>query len=220
MTSLLISEPPLQVLPSLAAKIGLGEAIILQQVHYWSLKCKQGDDGHYWVYNTVAQWQEQFPFWCRNTIAKYIKNLRDSGYLIAEMRSENTFDKTLYYRVDYEKIGGESIHQDLGNRSNKPRSISINTETTREFEQFWDAYPRKAAKGAAIKAWGKLKVTKDLLNQILVALEKQKKTEVFADMKFAPYPATWLNQSRWLDEIPASAPVANSALPEWARKRG
>ena len=36
--SLLISEPPLQVLPSLAVKIGLNEAIVLQQIHYWLLK--------------------------------------------------------------------------------------------------------------------------------------------------------------------------------------
>ena len=34
-SKLLIDEPPLQVLPSLALKIGLNEAIILQQVHYW-----------------------------------------------------------------------------------------------------------------------------------------------------------------------------------------
>lgn len=32
---LLINEPPLQVLPTLAKTIGLNEAIVLQQVHYW-----------------------------------------------------------------------------------------------------------------------------------------------------------------------------------------
>ena len=32
---LLIDEPPLMVLPSLAAVIGLNEAIMLQQIHYW-----------------------------------------------------------------------------------------------------------------------------------------------------------------------------------------
>ena len=38
MSRLLIDEPPLQVLPSLAREIGLNEAIMLQQIHYWLLK--------------------------------------------------------------------------------------------------------------------------------------------------------------------------------------
>ena len=52
--SLLISEPPLQVLPSLAVKIGLNEAIILQQVHYWLLKSNNIRDGYKWVYNSYS----------------------------------------------------------------------------------------------------------------------------------------------------------------------
>ena len=35
MSRLLINENPLQVLPTLAVKIGLNEAMILQQMHYW-----------------------------------------------------------------------------------------------------------------------------------------------------------------------------------------
>jgi len=34
-SSLLINESPLQVLPSLAVLVGLNEAIVLQQTHYW-----------------------------------------------------------------------------------------------------------------------------------------------------------------------------------------
>ena len=32
---LLINEHPLMVLPSLATAVGLNQAIVLQQVHYW-----------------------------------------------------------------------------------------------------------------------------------------------------------------------------------------
>ncbi len=65
-SKLLLDEPPLQVMPTLATLIGLNEAIVLQQVHYW-LKTKENDqqdyiDSHYWVYNTYKQWQKQFPF--------------------------------------------------------------------------------------------------------------------------------------------------------------
>ena len=62
---LLINEPPLQVLPSLAQKIGLNEAIIVQQVHYWLNPKfnKNYFEGRNWVWNTYEQWQQQFPFW-------------------------------------------------------------------------------------------------------------------------------------------------------------
>ncbi|MCP6757123.1 replication protein RepO, partial [Klebsiella pneumoniae] len=62
MHALLINEPPLQVLPSLAKAIGLNEALILQQIHYW-LNPKHNQNlfkGRYWVYNTYEQWQAQF----------------------------------------------------------------------------------------------------------------------------------------------------------------
>ncbi|HDE3362621.1 TPA: DnaD domain protein, partial [Staphylococcus aureus] len=35
MNKLLIDDYPIQVLPKLAELIGLNEAIVLQQIHYW-----------------------------------------------------------------------------------------------------------------------------------------------------------------------------------------
>lgn len=39
-SNLLLDEPPLQVMPTLATKVGLNESIVLQQIHYW-LKIKE-----------------------------------------------------------------------------------------------------------------------------------------------------------------------------------
>lgn len=104
MSLLLINEPPLQVLPSLAVAIGLNEAIVLQQIHYWTLRTKPAEDGNVWVYNSVEQWREQFPFWSADTIGRALKALRDMGILIAERRGNNSFDKTLHYRIDREVL--------------------------------------------------------------------------------------------------------------------
>lgn len=70
-------------MPTLATIIGLNESIILQQVHYW-LKIKEKSkqdyiDGHYWVYNTYEQWQEQFPFFFYQDIAPDIYVIRKNG---------------------------------------------------------------------------------------------------------------------------------------------
>jgi hypothetical protein len=69
MTKLLIEESCLIFQPSIAKRLGLNESIILQQLHYWTISCKKNhEDGHVWIYNTYAQWQNQFPFWSEVTV--------------------------------------------------------------------------------------------------------------------------------------------------------
>lgn len=104
-SNLLLDEHPLQVMPTLATLIGLNEAIILQQVHYWlKHKEKSGQDyidGHYWVYNTYKQWQKQFPFWHVNTLQRAFTSLEKKGLLISSNYNKAGFDKTKWYTIDY-----------------------------------------------------------------------------------------------------------------------
>jgi hypothetical protein len=102
--ALLIHESPLQVLPSLAVSIGLNEAIVLQQVHYWLGMSKNVHDGRLWVYNTYEQWAEQFPFWSPEFIRKIVKSLRDKKLIEARQLSPNAWDKTNSYTINYEVL--------------------------------------------------------------------------------------------------------------------
>ena len=97
MNKLLIPEPPLQILPQLACTIGLNEAIIVQQLHYWSLKAKDG-----WVYNTYEQWHEQFPFWSVITIKRTFLKLEQDGIVVS--RQSKSTNRKKFYRIDYEKL--------------------------------------------------------------------------------------------------------------------
>ena len=48
MSKLLIQENPMMILPSLAEKIGLNQAIVIQQFHYWLVSSKhllKGESG-------------------------------------------------------------------------------------------------------------------------------------------------------------------------------
>lgn len=76
------------------------------------------------------------------------------------------------------------------------------------FEEFWKAYPNKTGKDAARKAFDKRKPGKQLLVDMLEALEAQKQSEQWRKQggQFIPNPATWLNQGRWQD----GDPVENS----------
>lgn len=107
---LLIDEHPLQVLPSLAVAVGLGEAIVLQQIHYWvDIKIKDYarymdsfQEGRCWVYNTIAEWQEQFPFWSPRTIERTLTSLKARNVVIVKQLAKDTRDRTNWYAIDYD----------------------------------------------------------------------------------------------------------------------
>ncbi|WP_201525872.1 hypothetical protein [Psychrobacter frigidicola] len=116
MSNLLINEPPLQVLPSLAKKIGLSEAIALQQVHYWLAHAKIKYDGKMWIYKTFERWHEQdFKFWSERTIQRIFKNLTDMGLLLVEKLADNKQNRVNFYTIDYEKLN--EVSADLGEKS-------------------------------------------------------------------------------------------------------
>jgi hypothetical protein len=50
MSKLLISESPIMILPSLAVRVGVNEAVLLQQVHYWLVKSSHVKEGRTWIY--------------------------------------------------------------------------------------------------------------------------------------------------------------------------
>jgi len=103
---LLINEPPLQVLPTLAVSIGLSEALLLQQLHYLmtAYEGKTIEDVK-WIRMSDLQWQEQFPFWSRNTIRRNLDNLEFKHKLIRVGNfNERNGDKTQWYSIDYDQL--------------------------------------------------------------------------------------------------------------------
>lgn len=115
---LLIDEPPLQVLPSLASAIGLNEAIVLQQIHYLLRGFGKERDGRLWVYNTYEQWQEYFPFWSVSTIRRTLNKLEGDGLIEAGNYNQLGFDNTKWYAIDYPRLS--DLTDDLFNLSRRP----------------------------------------------------------------------------------------------------
>lgn len=140
MSNLLINEPPLQVLPSLAKEIGLNESIVLQQIHYWMGNKKVGKwhDDKKWVRNTVDQWQEDnFPFWSENTIRRTIKKLEEAGYISSANLNKVSYDRTLWYTIDYDAISSIRVNPFTQNEQMEVTNVGkpipeTTTETTTE----------------------------------------------------------------------------------------
>lgn len=86
------------------------------------------------------------------------------------------------------------------------RNNPLQSPVHERFEQFWTAYPRRRGKGDAERAFAKLKPDEALFECILLALERQKKSNDWCKDggQFIPYPATWLNRRGWEDEVETS----------------
>ena len=71
------------------------------------------------------------------------------------------------------------------------------------FEEFWKAYPKKVGKGYAQECFKKIRVSRSLLDTMLEAIAKQKKSDMWKRDKgrYIPNPSTWLNQKRWEDDL-------------------
>ncbi len=129
-SNLLINEPPLQVLPTLAKKIGLNEAMILQQIHYW-LNPKLNNNifkNRRWVRNTYEQWQKQFPFWSVMTIRRTVNKLGESGLLSSFTTKD--MKKLKYYSINYaqlEKINSEEEKEVEDNVSELPENLALHS---------------------------------------------------------------------------------------------
>ena len=107
MSKLLISEPPLQVLPTLATRIGLNEAIFIQQLHWMAQQAHYGQmaDGRKWIRNSLPDWHKTFPFFSVAALRRIIKNLQTDGLLLCrDDLNRHGYDKTGWYAVDIESL--------------------------------------------------------------------------------------------------------------------
>ena len=77
-----------------------------------------------------------------------------------------------------------------------------------DFDTFWKAYPKKVAKGDARKAWGQTERIRPEMATLLGAIQAQMASDQWRknDGQFIPYPATWLRQERWDDELKVTLP--------------
>lgn len=97
------------------------------------------------------------------------------------------------------------------------------------FADFWSAYPRRTAKGNAVKAYRKAlgKATPDA---ILAGVKRYATETAGTEAKYVAHPATWLNGERWADDptplsrqqqlAPLGDPGDGSGEEWWMRRGG
>jgi hypothetical protein len=91
-----------------------------------------------------------------------------------------------------------------------PRKREREKEQEGRFDEFWDLYPKKESKQAALRKWNttvKAVSARDILDGLQRSVDywQSKGTE----RQFIPAPDVWLNKGRWADELD-TAPEGSS----------
>ncbi|KKN60096.1 hypothetical protein LCGC14_0535650 [marine sediment metagenome] len=116
-SKVLFDKSPLVIDRDLAQIVGLHEAIIVQQIHYWLVgneeRTNNFRDGFYWTFNSYREWQQTFNFWSARTIQRLILDLQQKGILVVGNFNRLKIDKTKWYRIDYDKLSSWSPTNDI-----------------------------------------------------------------------------------------------------------
>lgn len=101
---ILSGEHPIIFYPPLAKAFDVLGALLIQQVHYWTQVAPKEKDGQTWTYNTAEKWAEQLEVYQPGTVRKRLKELEVSGVLVVGCFNKRGFDRTRWYRLDYQKL--------------------------------------------------------------------------------------------------------------------
>jgi hypothetical protein len=109
---------------------------------------------------------------------------------------------------DNHKVGGKVVEK-VNLPANLQPTPSSSSSSSRNSELVYEAYPKKVARGAALKAIAK--ALKAVPFETLLARTKAYAESVSgSDPKYIPHPATWFNQERYLDDAVSCQPSAGS----------
>ena len=95
-----------------------------------------------------------------------------------------------------------SVTDSIDSIDNTTNTNVTNTTSNSAFDVFWNLYPKKIGKGAALKKWQTIKPEKALIAKIMNAVREQMTTAQWTKEggQYIPNPTTWLNQGRWDDK--------------------
>lgn len=89
----------------IATKIGINEAILLNNIKYRIDKNKANDkhfyEGIHWTYYSEREFNELFPYMCDRNIKRALKNLVENGYLITGNFNLPLHDRKIWYALTY-----------------------------------------------------------------------------------------------------------------------
>ncbi len=161
--------------------------------------------------------------WTEKRVRTFLKQLERERQIDLQTGRQQTLiticNYELYQMPIRQQGRQKGQHQGPHWAGNGPEEEQRNKETNKNartwaaepegFAEFYDTYPRKAARTAAVRAYLKV-VPKQISAEALLERTKQFAREWVKrprqELKFCPHPATWLNGGRFMDDPAEASP--------------
>lgn len=209
--------------PDIAEIAGVIPAVIYQNLKYWIWKNAASDEncheGRVWTFNSIKSFKLLFPYLTEKQIRSALDHLEEIGLIGSGNFNKSAYDRTKWYCLlrqnDLPKWAngtapeGEpipNVNTDITTDSKRACEVddlftSIEEPEVQKpndrFDEFWKAFPKKAGKPAAQKAWDKATKKNDP-DKIIAAAKVYAGTEA-VQKGFIKYPQGWLNEERFND---------------------
>ena len=100
----------------IATRYGINAAVIFQNIAFWCDHSRANNanfyDGHYWTFNSVRAFQDQFPYLGKKQIDNAIRKLVDEGLIVKGNYNKVAYDRTTWYSLTE---NGEMLFHKKGN---------------------------------------------------------------------------------------------------------
>ena len=162
--------------------------------------------------------------WSKGKVRRFLSYLEKTGNIVQQKSTITTLITICnyeLYQADDTTEGRQTVQQTVQQKDSrrytiekgeegKELSLVLKTEDSAPVgtggkvkkddvvESIYAAYPRKVAKGNAVKAIKKA-LTLTTPEELLSAVKAYALTRVGEDPQFTPHPASWFNGQRWLD---------------------
>lgn len=84
-----------------AMEVGINAAIIYKNIQFWCEKNRANNknlyDGYYWTYNSVAAFEQMFPYLSYKQIRGALTILEEKGYILSGNFNKSAYDRTKWY---------------------------------------------------------------------------------------------------------------------------
>ena len=163
----------------------------------------------------------------KDQIRSAIAELEKFGYLKREQTRDesNRFAETIWTPSDpagfpssaFPTSGNPTVKNNNIKKTNIKNNERIYSDSeSSEFDTFWNLYPKKVDKGAAIRAFRRA-LKRETLSRILEGAKAFAEDPNLPEKQFIKNPATWLNADAWLNPpLPARSKTDKKAIEDWA----
>lgn len=208
-----------------AEKYGIECAILIQGIQLGLALNKNKEShikfGKVWMYNSIREWSEIYPFISQSIIKRSLNKLKELDIIVVMKLDSNPMNKTNWYTLSNALGQNEPIDEYKMNQSNRSNCTNQNNikqtiltnnikqttlggEVQLIFDECWKFYQKVATRqvGSKKDALAKFKrLTTDEIEKIRVHLPKFLKSHYEANKReFLPNFTTYLNQRRYEDE--------------------